>query len=171
MLDLSATSGTHDLNPSIEKLRKSTLNALNVTYPSPRMFPRSLVTGPFLGGGGVPQSQVLSQVSGLRSFPGGTLVLPQGMYPSSGWGYPSPSQVYPSPVCGVLGVVGYPPARTGLKLSPHQDRTGVPPRTGVGYLLRQNRRASGSSSLLLSCRMTFLLFFSLELLTLGFVGH
>ena len=31
MLDLSATSGTHDLNPSIEKLRKSTLNALNVT--------------------------------------------------------------------------------------------------------------------------------------------
>ena len=29
-LDLSATSGTHDLNPSIEK---STLNALNVTHP------------------------------------------------------------------------------------------------------------------------------------------
>ena len=31
MLDLSATSGTHDLNPSIEKLRKSTLN---ISYSS-----------------------------------------------------------------------------------------------------------------------------------------
>ena len=53
-------------------------------YPTPRFFLRSVVPGPFLGGPqswpgggyptsgmGVPQSQVLSQVSGPRSFPRG----------------------------------------------------------------------------------------------------
>ena len=41
-------------------------------YPCPRFFPRSLVPGPFPGG---PQSQVLSQVTDPRSFPGGITLL------------------------------------------------------------------------------------------------
>ena len=41
-------------------------------YPSPMFFLRSLVPSPFQG---VPQSQVLFQVTDPRSFLGGTLVL------------------------------------------------------------------------------------------------
>ena len=52
---------------------------------------------------GVPKSQVLSQVSGLRSFPGGTPVLAWrgGGVPSPGWGIPVLVRWYPSPSQGV----------------------------------------------------------------------
>ena len=65
-------------------------------------------------GGGVPQSLVLSQVTGPRFFPQG--------YPSPGWGdTPVLARGYPSPGWGggIYGVAlwpcldGVPPARTG----------------------------------------------------------
>ena len=52
-------------------------------------------TGVCSGGGGVPQSQVLGQVSSPRSFPEEYLSPGQGgggVYPSPGLGYPSPGQ-------------------------------------------------------------------------------
>ena len=57
------------------------------------------------GGGGVPQSQVLSQVSGPRSFPGG---------------YPCPGQGVPPVLSGV-----HPPARTEVSPPPPPARTEV----------------------------------------------
>ena len=82
------------------------------------------------GGGGVSQSQVLSQVTGIRSFPGvpqswpgggGTQVLVGG-YTSmgtglgyslarSGWGTPQPGQDWSTP--RVREGLGYPLARSG----------------------------------------------------------
>ena len=38
VLDLSATSGKHDLNPSLRKTRKSTLNPFNITHMMLLMF-------------------------------------------------------------------------------------------------------------------------------------
>ena len=59
--------------------------------PSPRLFPRCLIPAPFLG---VRQFQVLSQISGPRSFRGYPISfrgVPQdrGTYPWPGLGYPS----------------------------------------------------------------------------------
>ena len=68
---------------------------------------------------GVPQSQVLSQGSGTRSFPGGTPVL-------TGRGTPVPDRGYPR--TGVL------PGQDRTQVPPGQDRTWVPPgqdSTGV----------------------------------------
>ena len=68
-------------------------------YPSLRFFPRSLVPDPFQG---VPQSQILSKVSGPRSFAGGipqSQVLSEVSGPRSflGDGYPIPSQDWGRP--------------------------------------------------------------------------
>ena len=100
--------------------------------------------------GGIPQSQVLSQVTDPRSFPrGGGFSVPGSF--SGHWsqvlsrGYDSPGQGYPS--------TGYPPARSGWGTS-GQDcdtpwkgpRTSDPPpptRSGWGILLLgQNSRVS-----------------------------
>ena len=105
-------------------------------YPSSRFFPRSLVPGPFLGGYPVPgsfpglwsqvlsqrvtQSQVLSQVSGPRSWLGGTPV-------------PVGGEVSQSQLGRVPQDRGTPKARTGLRYSQAGLRS---------QLLRQNSRAS-----------------------------
>ena len=89
-------------------------------------------------GGGVPQSQVLSQVSGPRSFPLGGTPVP-GSFPGPFWGgYPSPGRGVPQSWPGGYLSTGY---------SPGQDRTGVPlsPPPGqvrMGYPPGQNSRAS-----------------------------
>ena len=79
------------------------------------------------GGGGGPHSQVLSQVSGPRSFLEGTSV-PDG----GGGGYPSPGQgvpqnrYTPQPGLGYSWAgLGYPLARTGVAL--RQDWGSPPP--------------------------------------------
>ena len=102
-------------------------------------------------GEGVPQSQVLSQVSGSRSFLGGypsprwglpqsqvgvTSVLaggnpvPSGRYPSHRWGStPQPGQGWgtPPPSQDRTGVPPQPGEDRGTPPAPHrQDRTGVP---------------------------------------------
>ena len=69
-------------------------------YPSPRFFPRSLVPGHFWG---VPQSQVLSQLSGPRFFPRG--------YPSPRFFPSSDSRSFPGGYSSLIWGVpqrGYP---------------------------------------------------------------
>ena len=123
------------------------------------------------GGVALPQSQVLSQVTGPRSFPGGTPVLAGGVtvrmrYPppsQDGMGHP-PGQIrmtyppskarmgYPRP--GQNGVPSWPgqdeiPPMTGEDGYPHpQPGLGCPP-PGTGYV-------AGGMSLAFSSR-TFLL--------------
>ena len=85
--------------------------SLSWEVPSPRFFSRSLVPDHFLG---APQSQVLSQVSGPRSFPDGTPVADGG---TPFLGYP-PSQDWGTPIrFGVLPLPGL----------------GIPSQTGLGY--------------------------------------
>ena len=91
--------------------------------------------------GGVPQFQVLSHVSGPRSFLHSTPVPDEG-YPRTG-----------VPLARTR--VGYPPSRTGV-FSPSQERTGVsapPPETEQQskHLLRGGRYASCSHAGGLSC--------------------
>ena len=105
---------------------------LSGRYPSSMFFPRSLVPCPFWG---VPQSQVLSQVTGPRSFLGlpqswlwaGTPVLAR-----SGWGTPSQNR---------MGYPPYPPSKPGQDGVPSGlVRIGYPSalaRTRLGYPLKQ----------------------------------
>ena len=82
-------------------------------YPSARFFPRSLVPGPFWGGG--TQSQVLFLVSGPRSF---LMGVPKsqalyGIIPQSWQGVPQFQVGYPrTGVSPWLGLAYPPPDRT-----------------------------------------------------------
>ena len=110
-------------------------------YPSPMSFPRSLVPGPFWGWW-VPQSQVLSKVSGPRAFP--------EEYPSPSWEGVPQDRCTPS-----QDRSGVPPARTGKGYrqsgqdwgTPQPGQEWVPP--GTGY-------AAGSMPHVVSRRKTFL---------------
>ena len=93
-------------------------------YPGPRCFPRSF------RGGGVPQSQVLSQVSWSQVLSrGGTPVLAGG-YPSTGIPWPGQDGVHP-PIWSGWGTPW--PGQDGTA-PPSQVRIGdPPPLPGLGY--------------------------------------
>ena len=128
------------------KDRESTVFT-GVCLSTPRGVPQSQVisqvTGPrsFLG---VPQSLVLSQVTGPRSFQ----VVPQscaGVHPSTKYtpsqvrmGYPPPRQNrYPQP-----GLRHPHRVRSGLGSFLDRSGWGIPPPPGLGYPLGQNSRVS-----------------------------
>ena len=109
------------------------------TRPHPKDGEDTVFTGVCLStpGGGVPQRQVLSQVTGPRSFPEGTPV--PGSFP--GHRSQALSGEYPSPQWGYLSMVpSYGQARMGYpqpgqdRVPPSQDSTGVPPgQVRMGY--------------------------------------